>query len=241
MVLICLTLTAQMEFAVQMTCSSCEESVRAALDGVQGTCLTLHLEVIIILQCMCITPLSGVQSTYVDVENDLVLVEARLPTSRVQELLQATGRLVLFRGLGSSTGGTTAAAAVAIFRGGGVAGLVRLVQADEQHCVVEGTVDGLRPGPHQLRVLQYGDLSQGCARCSASLPTILLSSLNMNLLIFVCSCGEVLRVREEVPAAGDLATTLADSTGRAEFRCVTEQLKVSELIGRSLALQSTEG
>lgn len=115
------------------------------------------------------------RSTYVDVENDLVLVETSLPSARVQELLEATGRLVLFRGLGGSAGlGMTMPAAVAIFRGGEVTGLARLVQVDEQHCVVEGTVDGLQPGLHQVRVLEYGDLSQGCARYGALVTVCLL-------------------------------------------------------------------
>lgn len=160
------------------------------------------------------------RSTYVDVENDLVLVETSLPSARVQELLEATGRLVLFRGLGGSAGlGMTMPAAVAIFRGGEVTGLARLVQVDEQHCVVEGTVDGLQPGLHQVRVLEYGDLSQGCA-----------------------SCGEVLSVMGEFPAAGDLVTVEVDKTGRAEFRCTSEKLKVPDLIGRSLSISnSTNG
>ena len=101
-----------------------------------------------------------------DVENDLVLVESSLPSAHVQELLQDTGKLVLFRGLGGSMEVAVPAAAVAIFRGDTVAGLARLVQVDDHCCVVEGTVDGLEPGLLQLRVLKYGDLSQGCVRCS---------------------------------------------------------------------------
>ena len=99
-----------------------------------------------------------------DVDNDLVLVESSLSSVHVQELLQATGKLVLFRGLGSSTEVTVPGAAVAIFRGDMVVGLARLVQVNDHCCVVEGTVDGLEPGQLQIRVLQYGDLSQGCAR-----------------------------------------------------------------------------
>lgn len=107
--------------------------------------------------------LLGVHSTYVDVENDLVLVEATLPSAQVQEILQTTGRLVLFRGVGGPSE-IMESAAVAIFRGSEVRGLVRLVQVDEQYCVVEGTLDGLQTGPHQIRVLEYGDISQGSAR-----------------------------------------------------------------------------
>ena len=56
-------------------------------------------------------------------------------------------------------------AAVAILQGGGgVRGLVRMVQVTPEQCVVEGTVDGLTPGQHAIQVHQYGDLSDGCAR-----------------------------------------------------------------------------
>lgn len=115
---------------------------------------------------------------YVDAENDLVLVETTLQSARVQELLQATGRPVLFRGLGgsnTSTSGLTESAAVAIFSGSEVQGLVRLVQVDERQCVVEGTIDGLRTGPHLIRVLEFGDLSHGSARyrtCLLSPPFV---------------------------------------------------------------------
>ena len=173
------------------------------------------------------------RSTYVDVDNDLVLVESSLPSAHVQELLQATGKLVLFRGLGSSTEVAVPAAAVAIFRGDVVTGLVRLVQVNNDCCVIEGTVDGLEPGPLQIRVLQYGDLSQGCARCSVPL------SLQQHDSVCTCSCGDVLNMHGEIPATGELATVEVDSTGRVEFHCSSEKLKVSDLIGRSLSLRSS--
>ena len=61
-------------------------------------------------------------------------------------------------------------AAVAIMNMGGVRsegarGLARLVQISPEQCVIEGTIDGLRPGErHALCVHQYGDLSEGLVR-----------------------------------------------------------------------------
>lgn len=111
---------------------------------------------------------AGVFNTFVDVENDLVLVDTSLPSAHVQKLLEATGKLVVFRGIGGTASvdsiGDAHGAAVAIFHDGGVNGLARLVQTDAESCVIEGTVDGLHPGSHQLQVRQYGDLSQGCLR-----------------------------------------------------------------------------
>ena len=52
-----------------------------------------------------------------------------------------------------------------------------------------------------------------------------------------CSCGDVLNENGQIPAAGELATVEVDGTGRAEFHCSSEKLKVLDLIGRSLSLR----
>lgn len=97
-------------------------------------------------------------------ENDLVLVETTLTSTSVEELLRTTGKLVLFRGMGMSTEIKVPVAAVAIFRGEKVKGLVRMAQVDSQKCTIEGTLDGLPAGLHHVRVRQFGDVSQGSAR-----------------------------------------------------------------------------
>ena len=55
-------------------------------------------------------------------------------------------------------------AAVAEVRGSGVKGVARFIQNDEDVCVIEGTFDGLQPGKHDIRVHEFGDLSNGCQR-----------------------------------------------------------------------------
>lgn len=45
-----------------------------------------------------------------------------------------------------------------------VKGVIRMVQVNEEICVLEGTIDGLQPGEHALRIHNNGDLSQGCDR-----------------------------------------------------------------------------
>lgn len=42
--------------------------------------------------------------------------------------------------------------------------MVRFVQADNETCVIEGTIDGLRPGLHGLHIHECGDISRGCER-----------------------------------------------------------------------------
>ena len=49
-------------------------------------------------------------------------------------------------------------------RGSGVKGVARFIQTDEDVCVIEGTFDGLQPGKHDIRVHEFGDLSNGCQR-----------------------------------------------------------------------------
>jgi hypothetical protein len=46
-----------------------------------------------------------------------------------------------------------------------VHGLVRFIQADDEQCIIEGTVDGLLPNSRaQINIHEYGDLSNGCDR-----------------------------------------------------------------------------
>ena len=77
----------------------------------------------------------GVRSVYVDVANEIVLVQSTLPSSTVQRHLEQTGKLVVFRGYGSGGEGAGVAApshhgaAVSIMKWKGVVhGLARLVQ-----------------------------------------------------------------------------------------------------------------
>jgi copper chaperone for superoxide dismutase len=43
-----------------------------------------------------------------------------------------------------------------------IKGVIRFVQLDEEHCAIDGIVDGLAPGPHAFNVCEFGDLSNGC-------------------------------------------------------------------------------
>jgi hypothetical protein len=44
-------------------------------------------------------------------------------------------------------------------------GLVRFIQANEEQCIIEGTVDGLAPNsPARINIHEFGDLSDGCDR-----------------------------------------------------------------------------
>ncbi|NWZ30473.1 CCS dismutase, partial [Asarcornis scutulata] len=135
-----------LEFAVQMSCESCAEAVRAALRGAPGVrLLELRLEA------------------------QTVLVETELAAERVRELLEASGRRAVLKGMGGAEegepgvpAGSLGAAVAALAGPGGVRGLVRFLQVTPQRCLVDGAIDGLQPGPHGLHVHEFGDLSRSC-------------------------------------------------------------------------------
>ncbi|XP_025915338.1 copper chaperone for superoxide dismutase [Apteryx rowi] len=199
----------RLEFSVQMTCESCVEAVREALQG-----------------------LAGVRVLDVRLDSQTVLVEASVAAERVRERLEASGRRVVLRGMGgpSSPGrqGPAVAAAVAALRGPGeVRGLLRFVQVSPERCLVEGTVDGLQPGPHGLHVHEFGDLSDACD-----------------------SCGDHFNPdgerhggpQDEHRHVGDLGNIWADATGRAALRLGDRRLcpQVWHIIGRSVVVDAGE-
>ena len=62
-------------------------------------------------------------------------------------------------------GTTHHGAAVSALRGSdGIQGLVRMVQLSPEQCVIDGSVDGLVSGPHDVKVHVYGDITKGCNR-----------------------------------------------------------------------------
>ncbi|KAB1251624.1 Copper chaperone for superoxide dismutase [Camelus dromedarius] len=123
-----------LEFAVQMTCQSCVDAVRTSLKGI-----------------------AGVQSVEVQLENQMVLVQTTLPSHEVQALLEGTGRQAVLKGMGSGLL-QNLGAAVAILEGPGpVQGVVRFLQLTPECCLIEGTIDGLKPGLHGLHVHHCGD------------------------------------------------------------------------------------
>nr|KAF6437173.1 copper chaperone for superoxide dismutase [Molossus molossus] len=184
-----------LEFAVQMTCQSCVDAVRTSLQGV-----------------------AGVQSVEVELEKQMVLVQTTLPSQEVQALLEGTGRqAILKENLG---------AAVAILgETGPVQGVVRFLQLTPERCLIEGTIDGLEPGPHGLHVHQFGDLTSNCNSCG--------DHFNPD----GTSHGGP---QDSERHRGDLGNVHADASGRATFRIEDEQLKVWDVIGRSLVIDEGE-
>ncbi|XP_046557956.1 copper chaperone for superoxide dismutase-like [Haliotis rubra] len=178
----------KMEFAVQMTCQGCVNSVRKVLNGVPG-----------------------IISVNVHLDTEQVIVESSLPSSQVKDLIETTGKRAVLHGYGSSKGTHHLGAAVSVMETGNslVKGVVRLVQNDETTCVVEGTVDGLPKGTHTVCVHELGDISKGCN-----------------------SCGDIFGLTDKVK--GIISELQVGEDGRGIFRCENPDLKVWDVIGRSM-------
>ncbi|XP_028371672.1 copper chaperone for superoxide dismutase isoform X1 [Phyllostomus discolor] len=191
-----------LEFAVQMTCQSCVDAVRKSLQGV-----------------------AGVQSVEVQLENQTVLVQTTLPSQEVQALLEGTGRQAVLKGMGSGLLQNLGAAVAIVGGPGPVQGVVRFLQLSPEQCIIEGSIDGLEPGPHGLHVHQFGDLTRDCNSCGDHFNPDGMSHGGP---------------QDADRHRGDLGNVHADADGRATFRIEDEQLKVWDVIGRSLVIDEGE-
>ncbi|XP_078132528.1 copper chaperone for superoxide dismutase isoform X2 [Sander vitreus] len=191
----------KLEFAVQMTCESCAVKVRAALEGKPG-----------------------VTSVSIDVGKEEVLVESALTSAEVQALIESTGRRAVLKGIGGLE--QDLGSAVAMLAGvGKIQGVVRFLQLSEERCLIDGTIDGLEPGPHGLHVHTLGDLTLGCLSCGEHYNP------------FGRQHGGPGDSERHV---GDLGNIVAGPDGRASFRQEDRQLKVWDVIGRSLVVDTAE-
>ncbi|XP_077444354.1 copper chaperone for superoxide dismutase [Stigmatopora argus] len=167
---------------------------------------------------------TGVHSVSVDVGEGRVLVETSLSSGEVQDLIESTHRLAVLKGMGTF-GEQDLGAAVAMLSGKErqVQGVVRFLQLSPERCLIDGTVDGLEPGAHGLHVHALGDLTEDCLSCGEHFNP------------FRKHHGGPQDAERHV---GDLGNILAGPDGRASFRLEDTQLKVWDVIGRSLVVDA---
>ncbi|XP_062850439.1 copper chaperone for superoxide dismutase [Trichomycterus rosablanca] len=166
----------------------------------------------------------GVQSVQVELAEEKVLVETSLSSLEIQSLIESTGRRAVLKGIGGSE--SDLGTAVAMLAGTGlVQGVVRFLQLSEDRCLIDGTIDGLEPGAHGLHVHELGDLTQDCMSCGEHYNP------------YGKQHGGPQDTERHV---GDLGNILAGSDGRATFRLEDSQLKVWDVIGRSLVVDAGE-
>ncbi|PON64078.1 Superoxide dismutase 1 copper chaperone [Trema orientale] len=111
-------------------------------------------------------------------------------------------------------------AAVAEFKGPVIFGVVRLAQVNMEFARVEANFSGLSLKKHGWSIKEFGDLTNGAASTGKvfSPPTALLAN----------------------EPIGDLGTLDADEKGDAFFSGIKEELRVVDLIGRSVVIYGTE-
>nr|XP_042705571.1 copper chaperone for superoxide dismutase [Chrysemys picta bellii] len=168
---------------------------------------------------------TGLQVLDIQLDSQTVLVETSMSAGKVKGLLESTGRRAVLKGMGSSEP-QNLGAAVAMMSGPSlVQGVVRFLQVSPEKCLIEGTIDGLEPGLHGLHVHEFGDVTNSCD-----------------------SCGDHFNPdgkhhggpQDAHRHLGDLGNVLAGSNGRADFRMEDTRLKVWDIIGRSLVVDSGE-
>ncbi|KAK3143934.1 hypothetical protein QOZ80_4AG0306800 [Eleusine coracana subsp. coracana] len=162
--------------------------------------------------------LEGLKKIEVDLNNQVVRVLGSLPVKTMLDALQQTGRDARLIGQGNPND-FLVSAAVAEFKGPVIFGVVRLAQVNMELTRVEATFSGLSPGKHGWSINEFGDLTRGAE-----------------------STGKVYNPPDHSSdkPLGDLGTLEAGENGEAHFSGSKEKLKVVDLIGRSIALYTTE-
>ncbi|KAK1376456.1 Superoxide dismutase copper chaperone [Heracleum sosnowskyi] len=160
--------------------------------------------------------LTGVKNVEVDLSNQVVRVLGSSPVKTMSEALEQTGRKARLIGQGVPED-FLVSAAVSEFKGPNIYGVVRLAQVNMELARVEANFSGLPTGKHGWSINEYGDLTRGAA-----------------------STGRVFNPTTEEKPLGDLGTLEADEDGKAFFSGTKDNLRVSDLIGRSIAVYATE-
>lgn len=168
----------------------------------------------------------SIKNVAVNFERQTVIVETALPTHEVVKIIEGSGKKALVTGVGvAGSQIVNLGSAVAIMHEGnpssGVRGVARIVQSTNDICIVDGTLDGLAPSSeHSLAIHEYGDISDGCNSCGDILSISTGNSQNNSSLY------------------GDIGIVHSDTTGRSAFRIESRQIKVWDVIGRSVVVKS---
>eukprot|EP01134_Creolimax_fragrantissima_P002584 CFRG2584T1 len=184
----------------------------------------------------------GVEVTEANAKTQKLVVTTALPSTTIHAAIAGTGRQAVVRGCSAPQGANLGTAVCMILGASGTSadlgtaktsvdqngdvsigmargisrGLVRFVQVSEHVCVVDGAVSGLTKGVHGVRVNTYGDITNGCA-----------------------STGPVYTNKESGEAVGNLGDFEADVKGHASFKFVSKNLKVCDIIGRSVVIDAS--
>ena len=195
------------EFGVNLTCMKCVRATENVLKDVPG-----------------------ISKFEVDLDKQSVVITSKKPTNELQHIIESTGKRAVILGTGSAKDQVqnikNLGAAVAMMGGllgaGKTEGVIRFVQVDSDSCVIDGTIDGLNPlSEHALAIYECGDISEGCSSVGDH-----FNPRNMRH-------GSPETNERHV---GDLGNITTNNLGRAEFKFSDHLVKVSDIIGRSIAV-----
>lgn len=162
-------------------------------------------------------------------ERQDLIVESDMTGDNLRKTLEECGLRVKLIGQGSLEKNLGCAVCAVGYLGetavNKVLGVVRFVQLSDNELHIDGTVDGLSPGPHGFHIHEFGDFSNGCTSTGA----------HFNPGGHPHGAPE-----DEIRHAGDLGNIIADENGRANFRFTDRQLKVWDIIGRAVVVHEKE-
>ncbi|KAJ8767620.1 hypothetical protein K2173_018178 [Erythroxylum novogranatense] len=161
----------------------------------------------------------GVKNVEVDLGSQVVRILGSSPVKTMTEALEQTGRKARLIGQGVPED-FLVSAAVAEFKGPKIFGVVRFAQVNMHLARIESSFSGLSPGKHGWSINEFGDLTKGAA-----------------------STGKVYNTPDQdgkKEPLGDLGTLDVDGKGEAFFTGTKENLRIVDLIGRSVVVYGTE-
>lgn len=163
--------------------------------------------------------LSGMGDLEMDSNKGRVVLHTLEPWSVALEKIERTGRKAVLVGFGGQSAVSIITPTGNILDRTSVQGVVRFssIRNDDQPgLVVDGVVDGLKPGKHSLHIHETGDTSAGCASLGERYwPEESSREINLNM--------------------GNIQ---AEDNGRATFRYIDPTFRMSDIIGRSVVIKS---
>ncbi|CAJ0838162.1 649_t:CDS:2 [Entrophospora sp. SA101] len=141
----------------------------------------------------------GIDNFDIDLQEQKVIVEGT-----------DTGKTVIVRGQGTINGSHAGAAP---------RGLARLVQIDNDICLIDITVQGLTPGYHGIHIHELGDISNGPLSTGDHYNPENVEHGDINI-------GHI----------GDLGNIYVDESGWGDLVVESRRIKVWEIIGRSIVI-----
>ncbi|KAK4802875.1 hypothetical protein SAY86_001078 [Trapa natans] len=162
---------------------------------------------------------NGVTNIEVDLKNQVVRILGTSSVKVLTESLEQTGQKARLIGQGVPED-FLISAAVAEFKGPEIFGVVRFAQVSMELARIEANFSGLSAGKHAWSINEFGDLTRGAASTGNLFNPKIEGIVNTPL--------------------GDLGTLEADEKKEAIFTGVKQNLRVADLIGRSVVLYQTE-